>query len=80
MDKKTMILFSIIIIFLGSFYFKDRLPMNFPTRQFLSFSLNFLVAICGIYLCYIVARILEMSDSFKKIFIFIGFSIIFLCI
>lgn len=72
-DKKVMIPFSIIvIIFLGSFYFATQLPMNWPTRQFAIFPINLIGSICGIYLCYILSKILEQSEAFKKVFICIG--------
>lgn len=72
-DKKVMIPFSIIVnIFLGSFYFANQIPMNWPTRQFPAFSINLLGTICGIYLCYIISKILEQSDILKRIYIQIG--------
>lgn len=72
-DKKVMIPLSIIVtIFLGSFYFTNQIPMNWPTRQFAIFPINLIGSICGIYLCYILSKILEQSEVFKKLFIFIG--------
>jgi len=78
-DKKTMLIFSIIIIaFFGKFYHPK---MNWPTRDFDSFFVNILTSICGIYLTYITANLCLKIKLFVKAFSEIGrktFSILIL--
>ncbi|RAU90617.1 acyltransferase family protein, partial [Paenibacillus sp. YN15] len=72
-DHKFMLPFAIIIvIFFGSFYFKGKLPMNWPTKQFPPLSIQFVSVICGIYLTFIFAKILEYSIILNKFLVYIG--------
>ncbi|WP_342757074.1 acyltransferase family protein [Kineothrix sedimenti] len=73
-DKKLMIIVSLItILFFGSFYFANQLPMNWPTRQFdASLLIQMISSLCPIYICYILSKILENTYIIKKLLIFIG--------
>ncbi len=72
-DLKVMTILSmIVVIFFGSFYFKGQLPMNWPTRQFASLPIQFISSMAGIFLCYIISRILELSMVLGNLLKFIG--------
>ena len=73
-DHRVMISLSgMTTVFFGSFYFRDQIPMNWPTRQFAA-SLFIQLASCfsAMYLCYPLAKAIALSEILQKIFSYIG--------
>lgn len=48
----------VVCVFFAGFYF-SALPVNWPTRQFPALSILLACSVCGFYVCYCAARLLE---------------------
>lgn len=73
-DHRIMIPLSILATaFFGSFYFRDQLAMNWPTRQFAaSLFIQLVSCFSAMYICYPIAKVITWSETFQKIFSYIG--------
>lgn len=69
-DKKLMIPIAFLMMIFLSKYFKVH--MNWPTRDFEVFYINIIGAFSGIYLTFIISRLLEKNEILKSIFKNIG--------
>ena len=71
-ERNTMLPICLLLtVFFGSFWFKGRLPMNWPTRQFADLFIQIVSCFACLYLIYQLA-IWISNQRFAKIFNMIG--------
>lgn len=71
-ENKTMLPLSIILtLFFGAFWFKGRLPMNWPTRQFADLFIQCISCFASLYLVYAGSKCLSKC-KWSNLLIIIG--------
>lgn len=61
-----------ILYILVKYYFTDRLPMNWPTRQFDNIIIQFISIFCGFYVCYCVSKYVIKLKRISIFFSYLG--------
>lgn len=71
-SQHEMTIFSVITaITFGSFYFRGKIPMNWPTRVFDDLFVHIITCFCMFYLCYKLSLMIS-STKLSVFFVWIG--------
>lgn len=69
--QKEMLLLCVAASYIFGFLYPEGM-MNWPTRSYVGLTENMVSTICGVYICYLMARWLERGSKIREILLFCG--------